>query len=145
MHFVIPTSKRSSFKSVFRSTCVRHDTHTSLARWRVSSEKHYRICNLLIWQKMVVSVCLQVNESEIQLTLFHSSGTIKSFLYLSLPDIFWVPASEVLYEIGSRNCIWSHNQALHTVDTLTGNISQLNEKWILIFFALLMYYLCSLL
>jgi hypothetical protein len=45
-------------------------------------------------------VCvLQVNKSEIQLTFLHPSGPSKSFMYLSPPDILWVPVSKVLTEV----------------------------------------------
>jgi hypothetical protein len=60
IHCVIPASKN---QVLFRSKCVQNYTYSTLARWRISNGRHYRICNLRIWQKVVVCVCvLQVND-----------------------------------------------------------------------------------
>jgi hypothetical protein len=41
----------------------------------------------------------QVNNSEIQLTSSHSSGSNISYVYSLLPDILWIPASKVLTKV----------------------------------------------
>jgi hypothetical protein len=97
---VIPALKTKFRKSVCRSKCVQHHTHSTLARWRVSSGRHQRICNLWIWQKVVACVCVTSewhwNSTNILASLWPSKSL---FIYPSPPDILWVPASKVFTKV----------------------------------------------
>jgi hypothetical protein len=92
-HCVIPASKtkfrqKCFQKQMYSMAYIKHTLKMKSIKWKTLH--NMQLANMAKWWLACV---LNMNDSEIQLTLLHLSGPSKSFMYPSQLNILWVLVS----------------------------------------------------